>query len=221
MQILHSGKTDAVLLEHIGLMNQSSTVLHPAAQHVLLAALRRRRLPQLQELHPGANERHSSPPPRRLVRRRDHAHGMTTTVFGQMDVACHHGPLRQNQARKTRQRRLRAPSDDDFSDAVTEAAAPHARDECFAKHITPEAADEGPPVWATAEESEVDTELIDAASFDVQLGALHRTASGIRRWTALALPRECHLHHISASFPVVSRVNCLVCCAHACESLAD
>ena len=58
-------------------------VLHPAAQHILLAALRRGRLPQFQELHPGASERHSCPLRlRRLVRRRRHEQGMATAVFG-------------------------------------------------------------------------------------------------------------------------------------------
>ena len=37
------------------------TVLPPATKHVVLAALRRGRLPQLQELHPDAGERHSCP----------------------------------------------------------------------------------------------------------------------------------------------------------------
>ena len=37
-------------------------------------------------------------------------------------------------------RRLRA-SDDDFLNAVTEAATVHARDELFAKHITPRLAE--------------------------------------------------------------------------------
>ena len=42
-----------------------------------LAALRPGSLPQLQELHPDASERHSCPVrPRRLVRRRRHEQGM-------------------------------------------------------------------------------------------------------------------------------------------------
>ena len=37
----------------------------------------------------------------------------------------------------------------------------------------------------------------------------------IRRWTALTPPKHCHVHPISASLSVVSRVGCLVCLAHA------
>ena len=51
-------------------------------------------------------------------------------------------------------RRLRAHSGDDFRVAVTEAATLHARDELFAKHITPETAEVGSPVWAMTEESD-------------------------------------------------------------------
>ena len=51
-------------------------------------------------------------------------------------------------------RRLRAHCDDDFRDAVTEAAALHARDELFAKHITPEPAEEVLSVWAMSQESD-------------------------------------------------------------------
>ena len=36
-------------------------VLPPATKHVVLAAMRRGRLPQFQELHPGAGEHHSCP----------------------------------------------------------------------------------------------------------------------------------------------------------------
>ena len=67
-----------------------------------------------------------------------------------------HGPSRQKPAWTTGWRRLRAHSDGDFRDAATEAAALRARDELFAKHITPEPAEEGSPVWAMAEESDDD-----------------------------------------------------------------
>ena len=53
-------------------------------------------------------------------------------------------------------RQLRAHSDGAFRDAVEEAAALHAHDELFAKHIVPEPAEEGPPIWAMAEESDDD-----------------------------------------------------------------
>ena len=46
---------------HEGRFPTRRAVLHPATRHVVLAALRRGRLPQLQELHPDAGERHSCP----------------------------------------------------------------------------------------------------------------------------------------------------------------
>ena len=56
-------------------------VLHPAAQHFVLAALRRGRLPQRQELHPDAGDHDTGPlRHRRIVRRRGHEQGMATTV---------------------------------------------------------------------------------------------------------------------------------------------
>ena len=61
-----------------------------------------------------------------------------------------------NQVWLTGWRRLRAHSDGVFRDAVEEAAALHAHDELFAKHIVPEPAEEGPPIWAMAEESDDD-----------------------------------------------------------------
>ena len=64
--------------------------------------------------------------------------------------------LDANQVWSTGWRRLRAHSDGVFRDAVEEAAALHAHDELFAKHIVPEPADEGPPIWAMAEESDDD-----------------------------------------------------------------
>ena len=70
-------------------------VLHPTTKHVVLAALRGGRLPQLQELHPGAGERHSCPlRPRRLLRRLGREHGMAAPVFGRMGGSHSHGPLR-------------------------------------------------------------------------------------------------------------------------------
>ena len=46
----------------------------------------------------------------------------------------------KNQVWSTGWRRLRAHSDGDFRESVEEAAALHARDELFAKHVTPELA---------------------------------------------------------------------------------
>ena len=62
----------------------------------------------------------------------------------------------KNKVWSTGWRRLRAHSDGAFRDAVEEAAALHARDDLFSRHITPEPAEEGPPVWAMAEESDDD-----------------------------------------------------------------
>ena len=47
-----------------------------------------------------------------------------------------------------------ASRDGAFRDAVTEAAALHAHDELFAKHIEPEPAPEDPVDWAMAEPSD-------------------------------------------------------------------
>ena len=59
-----------------------------------------------------------------------------------------------NQVWTTGWRRLRADGDGAFRDAVTEAAALHAHDELFAKHIVPEPAPEDPVDWAMAEPSD-------------------------------------------------------------------
>ena len=66
---------------------------HPAAQHVVLAAMRRGQ--QVQELHPGASARHScSLRPRRLVRRLGLKQGMAAPVFGRKGGSRTHGPRR-------------------------------------------------------------------------------------------------------------------------------
>ena len=71
-------------------------VLHPAAQHVVLAALRRCRLPQLQELHPDAGERHACPlRHRRLLPRPGHEQSMAAPVFGRVGISCSHGLVRE------------------------------------------------------------------------------------------------------------------------------
>ena len=60
-------------------------VLHPAAQHVVLAALRRGRLPQLQELHPDAGERHACPRrPRWLLQMPGHHGGASLRPNGHL-----------------------------------------------------------------------------------------------------------------------------------------
>ena len=59
--------------------------------------------------------------------------------------------LDANQVWTTGWRQLRADSDGAFRDAVEEAAALHAHDELFSKHIVPEPAPEDPVDWAMAE----------------------------------------------------------------------
>ena len=62
--------------------------------------------------------------------------------------------LGENKVWSTGWRRLRAHSDGAFRDAGTEAAALHAHNELFAKHIEPEPAPEDPVDWAMAEPSD-------------------------------------------------------------------
>ena len=52
----------------MGSIHASADAAMPATKHFVLAALRRGRLPQFQELHPGASERHSCPPPSSTAR---------------------------------------------------------------------------------------------------------------------------------------------------------
>ena len=71
-------------------------VLPPATKHVVLAALRRGRLPQLQELHPDTGERHPCPlRPRWHLRRLGHEQSMAAPVFGRLCSSRCHGPLRR------------------------------------------------------------------------------------------------------------------------------
>ena len=67
----------------------------------------------------------------------------------------------KNKAWATRWGRLRARGDVDFRNAVTEAAALHARDELFSKHIEPEPAPEDPVEWTMAWASD-DEDMSDA-----------------------------------------------------------
>ena len=125
----------------------------------------------------------------------------------------------EKQAWTTGWRRWRAHSDAHFKEAVAEAAALHAHDELFSKHIEPEPAPEDPVEWAMAEASDdEDATLVPGAPLEPcrQLRRLHLRCPtwnglGVRRWTALTPPKNCHLHHISASLSVVSRVGYPVC----------
>ena len=70
----------------------------------------------------------------------------------------------ENKAWTTEWHRLRAGSNAEFREAVAEAAALHAHDELFSKHIEPEPAPEDPVEWAMAEASddEDDASMPDA-----------------------------------------------------------
>ena len=77
-------------------------------------------------------------------------------VFGRKGSPRSHGPLRQKPGVDDWLASLARHSDGDFRDAVTEAAALHARDDLFAKHIEPEPAPEDPVEWAMEEASDDD-----------------------------------------------------------------
>ena len=174
---------------------------------------------------------------RRLVRRGGHEQRAWRRQSSAEWAACAVTDLcDKNQAWTTCWLRLRAHCDDDFRDA-TEAAALDAHDEdafdeLFAKHITAELADECLPVWAMAEVSDEDGTPTYADAHEPELIDMPPTAAHLRcpTWsralhcvchTALDrvdAPTNCHLHNLSASLSVVSRVGCLVCCAHACVS---
>ena len=72
--------------------------------------------------------------------------------------------LDESKAWTTGWRRLRAHGDAHFKEAVAEAAALHAHDELFAKHIEPKPAPEDPVDWAMAEatDGEDDAPMPDA-----------------------------------------------------------
>ena len=132
-------------------------------------------------------------------------------------------------------RPLRAGSDDDFREAVAEANELHATGDVFAKHIEPEPAPEDLVEWpymAEASDDEDDPSMRDApAPLEPELidmppaPACAPLMSNLERCIALRLvcgaglvesPKKyCHLHHMSASLCVASRVGCPVCPAHA------
>ena len=129
----------------------------------------------------------------------------------------------ENKAWTTGWRPLRAHSDAHFKEAVAEAAALHSRDELFSKHIEPEPAPEDPWTKPLAEASDdeddapmpdapPEPEIIDMPPALVELGALHRIALGVRRWTALMCPqKKYHLHHIT-SCSLLSHVSVVPYC---------
>ena len=64
----------------------------------------------------------------------------------------------QNKVWNTGWRQLRPQGDAEFREAVAEAAALHAHDELFSRHIKPEPAPEDPVDWAMAEASDDEDE---------------------------------------------------------------
>ena len=118
---------------------------------------------------------------------------------------------------------MRARGGFDFRDAVTEAAALHAHDELFSEHIELEPAPEDPVGWAMAEASNdeddapmpdapLEPELIDMPPAPAQIGAVHRTALGIWRWTALTPPKKMPpASHLSVSLSLLSHVSVVSC----------
>ena len=73
---------------------------------------------------------------------------MAAPVFGATDLRD------ENKVWTTGRHCLRAGRNAEFRDAVAEAAALHAHDELFSKHIEPESAPEDPVDWATSEASD-------------------------------------------------------------------
>ena len=124
--------------------------------------------------------------------------------------------LDENKVWSTGWRQLRAHNDGAFRDAVEEAAALHAHNELFAKHIEPEPAPEDPVEWAMAAASS------GVCTSHDQPGAVHRSAPRVRRRTTMSLVKNSQpsYHIVSLCFhtcplsrvwclPVVSRVRCL------------
>ena len=135
----------------------------------------------------------------------------------------------ENKTWTTGWHRLRAGSNAEFREAVAEAAALHAHDELFSKHIEPEPAPEDPVEWAMAEASddEDDAPMPDAPPepemIDMPLASA-RPMSNLERCIALRLvatrrnhrPKKIALasYHIVLLLSHVSVVPCVVslCC---------
>ena len=198
---------------HEGEVPSRRAVLHPSVQHVVLAARRPGRLPQLQELHPGASERHSCPlRPQRHLRRRGHEQSMAAewATWAVTDLC------EKNQAWTTGWHRLRDNSDDDFRAKANEL---HATGDWFAKQIEPEPAPEDPVEWATAEESDEDDASAPTRPDLVDLPPAPASApptSNFERCIALRLvalrpkmpPASC------LTVSLLSRVSCPRSCFH-------
>ena len=111
-------------------------------------------------------------------------------------------------------RQFQARSDDDVREAAERANELHASGDLYAKQIEPE-----PAEWTMAEASRPcltrqhrrNAATSSIRTSDVQLGAVHRAPPGVRRWTALSLPKSCHLRHFSASLSLLSHVSVVPC----------
>ena len=140
-----------------------------------------------------------------------------------------------NQVWTTGWRRLRADGDGAFRDAVEEAAALHAHDELFAKHVEPEPAPEDPVEWAMVEPSDgeehapmpdapPEPELIDmppAPPFAPPMTNLERCIALrliLRRWPTLSLVRK-HVPHVCRHMCPVLLCRCLRSVCPAQDSL--
>ena len=151
-----------------------------------------------------------------------------TPVFGRMGSSRSHGPLGREQGLDNWVASLRADSDAHFKEAVAEAAALHAHDELFSKHIEPEPAPEDPVDWAMAEASDdEDDALIRDAQPEPEIidmppapasalpmsnwETVHRSAPRVRRWTTLSLYKNAQPSSYHIVLSVVSRVRCPVC----------
>ena len=136
---------------HEGRIHSHCAVFHPATKHFVLAALRRGRLPQLEELHPGASERHPCPlRPRRHLRKRGHEQSMAAPVFGRMGSS----RSRREQGLDNWVASIACPQRCPLKRSRRRGRGTQAHDELFSRHIEPEPAPEDPVDWAMAEASD-------------------------------------------------------------------
>ena len=213
---------------HAGHIPSRRAVLPPATKHVVPAALRRGRLPQLQELHSDAG--HSCPlRPWRHLRRLGHEPSMAAPVFGWMGSSRSHGPLREE------------PGVDDW---LASLAYPHRR-------RFPRCSRRGRgaprPRWALRQAHHARTGWGGSADVGhgrrvrrwrrrhstacrcrrtwadwhaansgirtshVQPGAVHRSAPPVRRWTTMSLVKNSQPSWYHIVLSVVTRARCPVC----------
>ena len=121
-------------------------------------------------------------------------------------------------------RQLRAHNDGAFRDAVEEAAALHSRDDLFARHIAPDPAEEGPPMWAMAEDTDdegaddapmpdapPEPELVDVPT------PLRHPHLACRTWSAASLCGSCMpLVHDESCKKNMSHMTIVTCVLFSC-----